>query len=251
MPARRPYISNGGNAMITARTCPNILRKFAGRTTPAFMLVAAALLSSGAGCAHDPRFAQKRDHEFADTDYYIKRFEDPGRLESQKPDRVIAEMNIRNGDTIADIGAGSGFFARRFAKAAAPKGMVVAYDVTPGFVEHMRKDAEKRGLHCFRAELIDRNAPKLPEGYFSVIFMSNTYHHILDRISYISQAGNGLKKGGRFVILDYHRHAKNGPPMHLRLSKEEVISEFGRAGYRKLKEGDFLTDQYYLEFTSQ
>ncbi len=237
--------------MITAPIYPKTVKKRAVRLAPGIMLVAVAILSLDAGCAHDPHFAQKRDHEFADTDYYVKRFEDPGRIESQKPDRVVAEMNIKNGDTIADIGAGSGFFARRFAKAVAPKGMVVGYDVTPGFVEHMRKDAEKRGLSCFRAELIDRSAPKLPGGYFTLIFMSNTYHHISDRIPYISQAGKGLKKGGRFVILDYHRHAKNGPPLHLRLSKEEVITEFDRAGYRKIKEREFLTDQYYLEFTAK
>lgn len=210
---------------------------------PLFSLFLLAL-----ACGGDRPAVKDRDHPFDDIDLYVKRFEDPERVTWQKPDAVVAMMKIANGDTIADIGAGTGYFTRRFAKAAAPKGVAMGYDIQPGMVVYMKKDAAKLKLANYRAELIDAQKPRLPGNYFSVIFICNTYHHISDRVPYITLLKKALKKNGRFVIVDYQKHSKHGPPAKIKLARQEVIDEFVKGGYRLLREEDFLPEQYYLEF---
>src|SRR3990172_5754781 len=72
--------------------------------------------------------------------YYIRLFESPDRLQWQKPDEVVKALGLKNGDRIADIGAGSGYFTRRFARAVAPDGVAIGYDVDAGMVAFMKED---------------------------------------------------------------------------------------------------------------
>jgi ubiquinone/menaquinone biosynthesis C-methylase UbiE len=207
------------------------------------------LLLLMSACSESGYMVTERSHSFDDHEYYIRRFENPERARWQKPDEVVAAMKIGKGDTVADIGAATGYFTRRFARAVAPEGTATGYDIQPWMVEYMKKDARKLKLPNYRSGLIDPLKPVLPEGHFSVIFMCNTYHHIEKRVEYLAGIKSAIRKNGRFVLIDHHVHAKNGPPVHLRLSRELVISEFDQAGFRLSKSLDFLQDQYYLEFT--
>lgn len=208
---------------------------------PAFFLAAS--------CDSKSPMPHERSHSFADVESYAKRFEDPARLEWQRPDEVVKRMGLKNGDMVADVGAGTGYFARRIAKAVAPGGAVTGYDIEKGMIEYMKEDARKLGLANYRAELIDAKEPALPAGRFAVIFMCNTYHHIEERVPYLRALMKGLAAGGRVIILDTRMEAKDGPPVKLRLEKNTVIAEFAEAGLALLKDDDFLKDQYYLEFS--
>lgn len=192
----------------------------------------------------------RRFHSFEDTERYVKRFEDPERYLWQKPEEVIRVMNIRNGYIIADIGAGSGYFTRRFAKAVSPDGIAIGYDIEQGMVDYMRGDAQRLGMQNYRAELIDPQKPALKGDYFDVIFLCNAYHHISNRVEYLRVIKRSLKRQGRVIIVDYYKHVPYGPPNY-KIPKADVKYEFRQAGYRNMKDLKFLPRQYYLEFVRE
>lgn len=74
-----------------------------------------------------------------DPKAYISMLENPQREEEQKPDEVIAAMHLREGETIADIGAGSGYFAFRFAPHVGNSGRVYAVDINPDMILYMNR----------------------------------------------------------------------------------------------------------------
>jgi arsenite methyltransferase len=199
---------------------------------------------------HKRSHAGSRFHSFEDTERYVKRFEDPERQLWQKPDEVVRAMNIRSGHIIADIGAGSGYFTRRFAQVVSPGGIAIGYDIEPGMVDYMRGDAQRLRMHNYRAELIDPQKPALEENYFDLIFLCNAYHHISDRVDYLKIVKRSLKRQGRIIIVDYYKNVPYGPPNY-KIPKTDVKDEFRQAGYRNTKDLGFLPRQYYLEFVKE
>ena len=187
-------------------------------------------------------------HSFKDIEKHVARFEAPDRSEWQKPDKVLSALNIRKGDHVADIGAGSGFFTRRFAIAVGPGGSATGFDVEPGMVRYMKNDARKRDLKNYHAYLISASSPAIGKDRFDMIFMCNTYHHITGRPAYLQKIDPSLKQGGRIVIIDYRKNSKFGPPAHYKLEEKTVIREFNSAGYTLSRSHDFLPNQYMLEF---
>lgn len=211
----------------------------------ALMFISILALSGAAAgsMVEDEKHKKKKD-----TAYYIRLFEAPGRGEWQKPDAVIRALGLKKGQRIADIGAGSGYFTRRFARAVAPGGEAVGYDVDPAMVSHMKEYAAQKRIKNYRASLISPDNPALDRASFDMIFMCNTYHHLENRVAYLKKLKPALKKGGRVVIVDYRSDSNFGPPAKFKLGESSVVGEFTEAGYRFLKKHDFLPNQYVLEF---
>ncbi len=185
----------------------------------------------------------------AGTEERIKQYEYSGRDEWQKPDEVVKRMNLKPGDVIADIGAGTGYFTRRFAKAVSPGGLALGLEISSSSVESMKNDADRLGLGNYKAVLVKSNDPELEPGSVDIVFLCNAYHHLGNRVDYFKTTSRGLKKDGRVVIVDfYKKEMPVGPPPSHNVSRETVIEEMISAGYKLLKDTDFLSYQYYLEF---
>ena len=153
---------------------------------------------------------------------------------------------LKAGGRIVDLGAGSGYFTWRFAKAVGPEGKAIALEIESNLVEKLKSDASRKGLANYEARLVPTDDPQLAPGSVDVIFLCDTYHHINNRVQYFRKARQSLRQGGRLVILDMVRTAKN--PDHS-VVREEVIEELQQAGYRLAKELDFLLPrQYFLQF---
>ncbi|HEY7544457.1 MAG TPA: methyltransferase domain-containing protein [Blastocatellia bacterium] len=173
-------------------------------------------------------------------------FESDDRDRRQKPDEVIKALDLKAGQTIVDLGAGSGYFTWRFAKAVGPEGKAIALEIDSNLVEKLKSDASRKGLANYEARLVPTDDPQLAPGSVDVIFLCDTYHHINNRVQYFRKARQSLRQGGRLVILDMVRTQKN--PDHS-VVREEVIEELQQAGYRLTKEFDFLLPrQYFLTF---
>jgi ubiquinone/menaquinone biosynthesis C-methylase UbiE len=186
---------------------------------------------------------------FSDVEKWVKRFEDPERLEWQKPDKVVEEMNLSPGDVVADIGAGTGYFTRRFARAVGPKGRALGLDIEHSLVNYMKEDAEKLNLKNYEARVVKPDDPELGLKSVDVVFLCNTYHHIENRIDYFKRVSKSLKPGGRVVIVDfYKKQLPVGPGPHHKLSQKAVREELQKAGYKLIRSHDFLPYQYFLEF---
>jgi arsenite methyltransferase len=188
-------------------------------------------------------FAQvPHQHHPPSSEEYAKVLEDPSRDEWQKPHDVVMALNLKPTDTIADIGAGTGYFARRFAMHA---GKVYAVDIDQKLLDIAGKDAPAN----LKTVLATADDPRLPDGSVDVIFFCDVLHHIENRAAYYPKLAKALKPGGRIVVIEfYKKDMPIGPPPSMKLSDEEVIGELRSAGFTLSKRLDILPYQYYLFF---
>lgn len=203
------------------------------------------------GCAvarHGHHDATAR-HSFDDVEYWRKIFDDPKRDAWQKPDDVVAAFQIAPGMRVADLGAGTGYFTSRLARAVGPQGAVFAVEVEPNLVTHLRQRAEAEGLDNVIPILGSLSNPRLPRRGVDLIAIIDTYHHIDDRLSYLRTLRAMLAPGGRVAIVDW-REGKlpEGPPPDHKLAHDLVVSEFDQSGYRLIDEPNLLPYQYVLVF---
>jgi arsenite methyltransferase len=173
---------------------------------------------------------------------YAKVLEDPSRDEWQKPHEVVMALDLKSTGTIADIGSGTGYFARRFASHA---GKVYAVDIDEKLLEIARAAAPPN-LETILAAPDD---PRLPSHKIDTIFFCDVLHHIDNRPAYYAKLAKALNRGGRIAVIDfYKKDLPVGPPPAMKLSAEEVILEFRKAGFALAKRLDILPYQYYLFF---
>ena len=197
---------------------------------------------------HHTSHSQQR---FNEIQKWVDIFEDPARAEWQKPEEVVKKLELKPGGTVADIGAGTGYFTRLFAIAVGHKGKAIGLDIEPAMVEYMKEDAKKQGLTNYEARVVKPDDAGLPLKSVDVVFICNTYHHIEDRINYLKKLSSALKSNGRIVIVDFYKKPMPVGPQSVahKISEEEIKREFKKAGYRLTKSLDFLPYQYYLEFS--
>jgi ubiquinone/menaquinone biosynthesis C-methylase UbiE len=186
-----------------------------------------------------------------DPKAFIALLDDPERDEYQKPHEVMMALGIREGERIADIGSGSGYFTLRFASHVGKAGVVYAVDVDRELIAHLEGRVREAGIENVRTVLAPPDNPRLPTASLDRIFICDTWHHIGDREKYLASLGAALKPGGQIVVIDYHRKEMPfGPPMEMRLSREDVLREFEGGGFRLQKEETFLPNQYFLVFVA-
>jgi arsenite methyltransferase len=183
---------------------------------------------------------------------YLDQLEHPERDEYQKPAQVIEALGLKPSMAVADLGSGSGYFTRRFAKAVAEVGKVYAIDVEAEALKRV-KDSLKhmQGASSVEFILAPPDNPKLPAGSVDLIFLCNAYHHLQNRSHYFADVHSALRPNGRIAVIDFYHDERSGdlgfPKDHL-VSRETVLDEMTKAGYRLLREHTFLTKQYFLEF---
>ena len=166
------------------------------------------------------------------------------------PGRVIAALNIAEGETVADIGAGTGYFTVRLAEST-PARNVYAVDIEPSMVDYIRERAEAASLDQVVGVVADANSPNLPEAV-DVVLIVNTYHHIPNRVDYFTKLRESLTPGARLAIVDYQKGAPGGgPPDDFRFTVEEISGELAQAGYAMQSQQDFLPRQNFLIYAAR
>jgi len=185
-------------------------------------------------------------HGFADVQRGSATFDDPARDAWQRPDEVIRALSLAPDAHVADIGAGTGYFAVRIAPLV-PQGRVWAVDLEPARLRHMRLRAESQRLTNLFPVLATPSDAMIPERV-GVILVVDAYHHIEGRVAYFRDLTLSLRPGGRVVIVDYTREAPEGPPPEMRLSPEQVHAEMSAAGYERVGEVTFLPRQYVVTY---
>jgi len=160
---------------------------------------------------HHGQHGHVHRHGFEDPEAWSAKWDTAERDAWQKPDAVLAAMAISPTDSIADIGAGTGYFAVRLA-AEAPEGVVYAIDLQPQMVQHLGERAAKLGLSNIRPVRATADDAAIPEPV-DVVMLTNTYHHIGGRTAYFARVAESLRPGGRVVIVDYRVEFDGpGPP---------------------------------------
>jgi predicted methyltransferase len=208
------------------------------------LLLVLSLLAAASAAAQAPHTHR---HSFGDAEKWAHVFDDPERDAWQKPHQVIEALGLRPDAVIADIGAGTGYFAVRFANMV-PAGKVYAVDVEPGMVRYLAERAKKEKRANLVAVKGAAGDPRLPEKADLVVLV-DVYHHIEQRERYFRALAASLKPGGRIAVIDFRMDSPSGPPKSARVAPERVKAELAAAGYALAEEHGFLPRQYFLVFT--
>ena len=163
----------------------------------------------------------------------------------QQPHRVIGELALRPGDRVADIGAGGGYFTFRLAEAVGREGLVYAVDVDADMTRHLERRARATGRENIRVLLVEGPDPGLPDGSLDLIFLSNTFHHLPDRVPYFRRLARALAPEGRIAILEYRPGEARGGHA---TAPEQIRSELSAAGYTLSRQPGWPTKQSLMLF---
>ncbi len=188
-----------------------------------------------------------------DVTSFIKRFESPEREVYVKRDEIVAALGLNSGMAVADVGAGTGLFTRLIAPKVGPRGKVYAIDVAQSFLDHIGRDAKKRGLGQVVTILATQDSTGLPEGSVDLVFLSDVYHHLERPEKTLASIERALRPGGTLVVIDFDRVEGRSSAFvlkHVRAGKAVVIKEIERAGFTSVPtpEAPRFTENFFLRF---
>lgn len=213
----------------------------------ALMGLVAATLASAAG--PQPAATAEAGHPpFSDVQHWVKVFEDESRREWQKPREVLDSLGIFEGDTVADLGAGTGYFTGMLTSYVGATGKVYAVDLEQALLDYIKTRGDGR-QEVITPVLAAPDDPKLPAGGVDLILVVNTWHHIENRSKYLRKLAAALSPEGRVALIDYRAgELPVGPPPEEKLSRETVIAEFEKAKWSFVADSVMLPHQYFLIF---
>ena len=184
-----------------------------------------------------------------DSNAYIARLEDPKRDAYQKPEEVVKALSIKEGEVIADIGAGSGYFTFRLARPVGEKGRVYAVDVSPDMIRHLNRRVRDLKVGNVVTILCAPDDPLLCDGSVDRFFICDTWHHIEGHAKYLALMKKMLKPGGQVIMVDFKKtKTPVGPPMEIRIDRDDLVREMETNGFQVAAEHTFLEYQYFLVF---
>ena len=173
-------------------------------------------------------------------------FEDPGRDKRLQIDRVMDLLNLKPGSTVADIGAGGGWFSVRAARRVAPNGQVIAEEINPKAIVSIQQRAQREHLLNIKTLLGTPDDPRLSPNTLDAALMLKVYHEIAHPPVLLASLRTALRPGARFGIID-----RNGNGADHGLNESIVRAEVERAGFRQVARYDFTKadgQDYFLIF---
>jgi len=184
-------------------------------------------------------------HRFDDAERWAKVFDDPGRDAWQHPDDVVAALGLTPNMSVADVGAGTGYFTVRLARAV-PDGHVIATDIEPDMVRYLGDRARREQLANVRAVLATGDDPRLEPSSVDRILIVDVWHHVADRGAYAKGLAAALRPGGQVAIVDFTQEATHGPPREHRLRPDAIITDLQGAGLDASLAPTSLPDQFII-----
>jgi cyclopropane fatty-acyl-phospholipid synthase-like methyltransferase len=189
---------------------------------------------------------QQSEHRKTSTPYTgdLSIFDSPGRDERLQINRVMDILGIAPGKTVADIGAGSGWFTVRAAKRVGETGTVYAVDINPEAIRYINSRIRKENLHNIKPILGKPDNPLLP-GTVDAVLLLKTYHEVAQPITLLRNLRASLAPGAKVGVID-----RNGDGENHGVARDVVIQEVKEAGYQLLEQDDFVKDgmDYFLVF---
>lgn len=175
--------------------------------------------------------------------------EGPDRDAWQKPEQIMDALGIADGATVADLGAGGGWFTVRLARRVGPTGRVYAEDIQPQMIESIRRRVDREGLKNVTIVHGTATDPRLPTGEVDAVLIVDTYNELEDPVTLLRNVASALAPRGRLGIIDFKSDGLGpGPPPEDRVDEKRVLAAAEQAGLRLVKRETFLRYQYMLVF---
>ena len=173
-------------------------------------------------------------------------FEDKERDKKLQVERVMDILGIKAGTHVADIGAGSGWFAVRAAKRAGNTGIVYAVDINPEAIAYIDRRTQQDGIGNVHTILSEADDPRLPQSSVDSVLLLKTYHEVAHPVLLLENLRRSLRGGARIGIID-----RNGKGDDHGVSRDVVIQEAAQAGFQLQEQYDFVKgdgQDYFLVF---
>ena len=212
-------------------------------------LLASPLLLPAAGAAQPNPPAIERHTELADprdAGWFYR----PERIDSEKPEELLDLLGIEEGDVVADIGAGPGFFALRAAERVGRTGRVLAVDVQPEMVAGLKMMIAKFGHENIVPILGTVDDPRLPAESVDYVLIVMAYHEFSHPMEMMRHVRRAMKRDARLVIVEYKAEATESrvAPLH-KMSEAEIMREIPALGFRRDSVIDLVPSQHVFVFT--
>jgi ubiquinone/menaquinone biosynthesis C-methylase UbiE len=206
---------------------------------------------------HDPngigKFYMGREIAYVMGHSAASWLERPEREEEENPKKLLELLKLKDGDVVADIGAGSGYYAFRLARLVAPKGKVLAVDIQKEMLDIIRDRSRKEGVTNVEPVQGEEADPKLKDESVDVILLVDVYHEFAFPYEMTAKMVKGLKPGGRLVFVEFRLEDEKVPiKLVHKMSERQVLKEM--AEFKELKHAgtsDKLPWQHVITFTKQ
>lgn len=199
-----------------------------------------------------PQVASKANENYKTKDGrdgVAKTLDNPNRDKSQKPEEIIAAMDLKPGMAVADIGTGTGYMLPFLSRAVGPNGKVFGEDIANDFLDRARAKIASDKLSNAEVVLGTETDPKLPAAALDAELVLDVYHHFDYPDKMLANLARGLKPAGHLVIVDFY---KKDRPDHIRLEREDVVKEIEANGFRLISKVDKTgNNQYMLIFAKK
>lgn len=177
-------------------------------------------------------------------------FDRPEREAEERSAALVEALDIPEGGTIADIGAGTGYFTWRLARRVGPAGRVIAVDIQQRMLDLAAETVRQHGLVNVDYVLGKETDPRLPPRSLDMVFIAHSYHEFSQPETIMEAIRRSLKPAGRLVIVEYAKERTLAPaaPLH-KMSFDEIREEIEPTGFDLERILDFLPLQHGLIFT--
>jgi FkbM family methyltransferase len=189
--------------------------------------------------------------ENPDVKDYLPKFEGESREIAAHAKEIVAACDLKPGMVVADVGAGTGLFTRKFAAVVGEKGKVFAVEVAPAFLRYIEKTCEESKIKNVQTVLCDQYSTKLPKHSVDFVFICDTYHHFEFPQKTLQSIHEALRPGGQIVLIDFQRiEGKSSEWIlgHVRAGEEVFVREVTSAGFKVIGRADFLKENYFVRF---
>lgn len=189
--------------------------------------------------------------ENPDLKDFLQKFEGESREIAANAKEIVAACKLKPGMTVADVGAGTGLFTRKFAVEVGEKGKVFAVDIAPTFLRHIEKTCEDGKIKNVETVLCDQFSTKLPKTSVDLVFICDTYHHFEFPQRTLQSIHDALRPGGKIVLIDFHRiegKSRDFVMGHVRAGQEVFVREVKSASFKVVGEEKFLKENYFVRF---
>lgn len=188
---------------------------------------------------------------FEEVEKYIAFLERPDRARWQRPEDVVSALGLKGDEVVVDLGAGSGYFSFRFAKAL-PKGRVYALDTQAEMVRHIHHKAVQSDISNVQAQLARPDDPGLPQGA-DLVFICDVLHHVQNRPAWLKKLHTEMKTGAKLVLIEFKSgDLPEGPPEQVKIPKADLIDLLKRAGFALQEDkANLLPYQEFLVFVKE
>lgn len=188
-----------------------------------------------------------------DVQEWVERFEVESREVYHAREEVLKRLDLQAGERVADIGAGTGFYALLMADEVGQQGWVFAVEISPRFAEHLAGQFAQRSVGQATTVLCDAKSVRLPPASIDKAFICDVYHHFEYPHETMGSLFKAMRPGGRLFVIDFERIpgvSREWTLSHVRAGKETFIEEIEGVGFELVREHEIadFEENYFLEF---